>query len=252
MTDKTVLITGAGSGFGLGAAIDLASRGHRVIATTERDDQAAELRAAHPELTVAKLDITDPDDVAMVDQWDVDVLLANAGMGQLGPLATVPMERVRAVFEVNVFGTLAICQRVAHQMRERRSGRILIVSSVAGLLAGAGSGPYSMTKHALQAMGAVFRAELAPFGIDVALINPGPFSTGFNDRMANDPGPWFDPETAAPEDVAIVESIRSLITVGQLDPADVIARYVELVEADTTELANLIPADIIERLTGGH
>jgi len=245
---KTVLITGAGSGFGRHAAVQLAGRGHAVIATVESGQQAAELSAAHPELTVAKLDITNPDDVALVDQWDLDVFVANAARGQTGPLAVIPMARLRAVFEVNVFGTFAVTQRVAAAMRRKRSGRILIVSSIAGVRAGIGSGPYAMTKHALQAMGGVLRNELAPFGIDVALINPGPFATGFNDRMANDPGDWFDRGTAAPEDVAIMDSLVRRITVGQLDPAEVVKRYVELVEADKTEPVNLIPADIIERL----
>lgn len=247
---KTVLITGAGSGFGQLAAVKLAARGHTVIATTESEEQAAALRAEHPELTVAKLDITDPDDVATVDQWDLDVLIANAGLGQTGPLAGIPMERMRQVFEVNVFGTFAICQRVANAMKAKRSGRILIVSSVAGVRAGKGSGPYSMTKHALQAMGGVFRNELADFGIDVALINPGPYATGFNDRMVNEPGDWFDRETADPAEVEAMDALRSRITVGQLDPEEVADRYVELTEADETELVNFIPADILERLAG--
>jgi NAD(P)-dependent dehydrogenase (short-subunit alcohol dehydrogenase family) len=245
---KTVLITGAGSGFGRGAAVALAGRGHTVIATVETAEQAAEIAAAHPELTVAKLDVTDPDDLPVVDQWDLDVFVANAGLGQTGPLSVIPLERVRRVFEVNVFGTLAVVQRVAQAMRRKRSGRILLVSSIAGVRAGSGSGPYSMTKHAMQAMGGVLRNELAPFGVDVALINPGPYATGFNDRMANEPGDWFDEATAAPEDVAIMESLRNRITVGQMHPDEVVARYVELVEADTTELVNFIPPDIIERL----
>ena len=246
---KTVLITGAGSGFGRDAAVQLAGRGHTVVATVEIDSQAAELSASHPELTVAKLDITNPDDVATVDQWDLDVLIANAGRGQTGPLAVLPMARLRAVFEVNVFGTFAITQRVAAAMKRRRAGRILIVSSIAGVRPGIGSGPYAMTKHALQAMGGVLRNELAPFGIDVALINPGPYATGFNDRMAHHPGDWFDRNNADPEDVAIMDSLVKRITVGQLDPADVVKRYVELVEADKTELVNFIPADILERLS---
>jgi NAD(P)-dependent dehydrogenase (short-subunit alcohol dehydrogenase family) len=246
---KTVLITGAGSGFGRHAAVQLAGRGHIVIATVETDRQAAELSAAHSALTVAKLDITNSGDVATVDQWDLDVLIANAGLGQTGPLASIPMARLRAVFEVNVFGTFAITQRVAVAMKRKHAGRILIVSSIAGVRAGIGSGPYAMTKHALQAMGGVFRSELAPFGIDVALINPGPFATGFNDRMANDPGDWFDRNTADPEEVAIMDSLVKRITVGQLDPAEVVKRYVELVEADKTELVNFIPKDILERLS---
>ncbi len=245
---KTVLITGAGSGFGRGAAVVLAQRGHTVIATVETDAQAAELTATQPELTVAKLDVTDPDDYAVVDRWDLDVYVGNAGLGQTGPLSTIPIDRIRRVFEVNVFGALAVAQRVAMQMRRKRAGRILLVSSIAGVRAGAGSGPYSMTKHAMQAMGGVLRNELAPFGVDVALINPGPYATGFNDRMANDPGSWFDPATAAPEDVDIMDNLRKRITVGQMDPDEVVDRYVELVEADSTELINFIPSDIIERL----
>jgi short-subunit dehydrogenase len=185
---KTVLITGAGSGFGHDAAVQLAARGHSVIASVETDSQAAELSAAHPELQVAKLDITNSDDVATVDQWDLDVFIANAGRGQTGPLASIPLARLRGVFEVNVFGTFAITQRVAAAMKRKRAGRILIVSSIAGVRAGIGSGPYAMTKHALQAMGGSLRNELAPYGIDVALINPGPYATGFNDRMANHRG----------------------------------------------------------------
>lgn len=245
---KTVLITGAGSGFGRMAAVKLAARGHTVIATVETEQQAAELSAAHPELTVAKLDVTDPADLDVLDRYDIDVLIGNAGRGQTGPLTSIPMDLVRRTFEVNVFGTLAVAQRVAQAMRRKRSGRILLVSSIAGVRAGAGSGPYSMTKHAMQAMGGVLRNELAAFGIDVALINPGPFSTGFNDRMAEHPGDWFDEDTADPEDVAIMQNLRQRITVGQLDPEEVADRYVELVEAEATELINFVPPDIIERL----
>jgi NAD(P)-dependent dehydrogenase (short-subunit alcohol dehydrogenase family) len=246
---KTVLITGAGSGFGRDAAIQLARRGHKVIAAVLNEQQAADLSAAEPKLTVVKLDITDAKDVAKLDQWDLDVFIANAAIGQTGPLSLIPLERLRAVFEVNVFGTFATVQRVAQAMRKKRSGRILIVSSIGGVRAGVGSGPYTMTKHAIQAFGTALRAELASFGVDVALINPGPFATGFNDRMANNPGPWFDRKTAAPEDVAVMDSLVQRITVGQFDPPDVVKRYVELVEADKTELVNFIPPDILERMS---
>lgn len=246
---KTVLITGAGSGFGRGAAVELARRGHRVIAAVLNDQQAAELSAAEPALTVVKIDITNASDVAKVDQWDLDVFVANAAMGQTGPLSLIPLERLRGVFEVNVFGTVAITQRVARAMRAKRAGRIIVVSSIGGVRAGVGSGPYTMTKHAIQAFGTALRAELKAFGVDVCLVNPGPYATGFNDRMANDPGPWFDRNTAAPEDVAVMDQLVQRITVGQLDPADVVKRYVELVEAASTELVNFVPPDIVERMS---
>jgi len=244
---KTVLITGAGSGFGRMAASMLAQRGHKVIATVLNDQQAAELSKAEPKLTVAKLDITK--DVAAVDQWDPDVFIANAAIGQTGPLSLIPLERLRAVFEVNVFATFAVTQRVAQKMRKKRAGRIIIMSSIGGVRAGVGSGPYTMTKHAIQAFGTALRAELKMFGVDVCTINPGPYATGFNDRMAKNPGDWFDRKTAAAEDVAVMDQLVQRITVGQLDPVDVAKRYVELVEADKTELVNFVPPDIVERMS---
>jgi NAD(P)-dependent dehydrogenase (short-subunit alcohol dehydrogenase family) len=111
-----------------------------------------------------------------------------------------------------------------------------------------GSGPYTMTKHAIQAFGTALRAELALFGVDVCLINPGPYATGFNDAMANDPGDWFKPDEAQAEDLAVMDFLRKRITVGQLDPQEVIGRYVELAEAATTEPVNFVPIDILERM----
>jgi NAD(P)-dependent dehydrogenase (short-subunit alcohol dehydrogenase family) len=245
---KTVLITGAGSGFGRMAASLLAGRGHKVIATVLNDAQKADLQKAEPKLDVVKLDITKPEDVAFVDRYDFDVFIANAAIGQTGPLSLIPLERLRAVFEVNVFATFAITQRVAQKLRQKRAGRIIIMSSIGGVRAGVGSGPYTMTKHAIQAFGTALRAELKMFGVDVCTINPGPYATGFNDRMAKNPGEWFDRKKAAPEDVAVMDQLVKRITVGQLDPADVAKRYVELVEAETTELVNFVPPDIIERM----
>ena len=74
-------------------------------------------------------------------------------------------------------------------------------------------------------------------------------ATGFNDRMADDPGPWFDRKRAAPEDVAVMDQLVQRITVGQMDPAEVVKRYVELVEAASTELVNFVPPDIVERMS---
>src|SRR5437660_11933216 len=184
---KTVLITGAGSGFGRGAAIELEQRGHKVIAGVLDDRQAKELARAAPKLTVAKLDITDAKDIAKVDKWNLDVFVANAALGQTGPLSLIPLERLRAVFEVNVFGTFAITQRVAQAMRKRRAGRIIVTSSIGGVRAGVGSGPYTMTKHAIQAFGTALRAELTVFGVHVCLINPRHSDNGFTDRLDKHP-----------------------------------------------------------------
>jgi NAD(P)-dependent dehydrogenase (short-subunit alcohol dehydrogenase family) len=244
---RTVVITGAGSGFGRGASLALAARGHEVIATTETEDQADALRAAAPQLRVEKLDIT-TDDVDKVRGWEFDVLVNNAGAGQTGPLADVPIERVRRLFEVNVFGTLRVTQAALAGMLARGSGRVIIVSSIAGVVSGPAFGPYSMTKHALEAMGKAMRAELAPQGVDVTLLNPGPYLTGFNDRMADSMWEWFSEDSLSAPGRSMFEFMRQLVTEGQMDPVEVVDEMVRLVEAETTEENNFVPPGILAQL----
>ncbi len=241
---KTVMITGAGSGFGKGASLALAARGHHVIATTETEGHAEALRAEAPQLTVEKLDITTAD-VVKAAEWDVDVLINNAGAGQTGPMADVPLDRVRYLFEVNVFGTLAVTQQVLPRMVANGSGRVIIVSSIAGVMSGPSFGPYSMTKHALEAMGKAMRAELAPQGIDVTLLNPGPYLTGFNDRMADSMWEWFGDGSLNAPAAPMFEMMRDFVTKGQMDPVEVVTRMVELTEADTTTENNFVPPGIL-------
>jgi NAD(P)-dependent dehydrogenase (short-subunit alcohol dehydrogenase family) len=244
---KTIMITGAGSGFGRLSALALAERGHHVIATTETDDQADQLRAEAPQLQVERVNIT-TSDVEKVHAWDIDVLINNAGAGQTGPIADIPLERLRYLFEVNVFGTMNVTQAVLRDMVPRRRGRIIIMSSIAGVLSAPAFGPYSMTKHALEAMGKAMRGELAPLGIDVTLINPGPYLTGFNDRMADSMWEWFGDESLNGSETELFRVIGDFVTTGQRDPVEVSDRLVELVEADTTTENNFVPEDIREQL----
>ena len=246
--NKTVLITGAGSGFGKGAALALATAGHTVIATTETEVQADALRAEAPHIEVLKVDITSPHDIESVRNRDIDVLINNAGFGQTGPMSDVPLDRLRKVFEVNVFGTVAITQAVLPAMATKGSGRVIIVSSIAGVLAAPGFGPYAMSKHALEAMGKAMRAELAPQGIDVCLINPAPYNTGFNDRMADSMWEWFGDSSINAPAAEIHRMVGQMVTTNQLDPIEVVNRLVELVEAETTTENNFVPEGIREML----
>ena len=246
MDKRTILVTGAGSGFGKAAAIELASRGHAVIATTETIEQADALRAEQPSLTTMKLDVTSADDVAQVAALEVDVLINNAGMGVMGPMATVPMDKVRAVFEVNVFGMVAMSQAVIPGMKERGWGRIINVSSVAGILASPLTSPYAMTKHAVEAFTKSLRGELAPHGIDVTKVNPGPYNTGFNDRMVDGITEYIDAgDESANETNAVV---RQIVLADQLDPADVANTLADLAEAKETPPQTLLPEGIGELL----
>ena len=126
---KTILITGAGTGIGRDAAFALAARGHQVIATTFNEAQAEQLRAEctarGQTLQVFKLDITDAADRALVLPLPLDVLINNAGIGESGSLAEIDLDRVRRVFEVNLFATLALTQLALKGMIARQRGRML-------------------------------------------------------------------------------------------------------------------------------
>jgi short-subunit dehydrogenase len=198
MKAKTILITGAGSGIGRDAAWALAARGHRVIATTFDEAQAAELRNACRQqrtvMDVFKLDITSAADREQILDRPLDVLLNNAGVGESGSLAEVDVDRIRQAFEVNVFATLELTQLALRGMIARRNGTVLFVSSIAGRIPMPFLMPYAMTKFALSAAGAGLRAELDQLGcnVHVALIEPGAIHTGFNQAMTARKYDWMD------------------------------------------------------------
>lgn len=241
---KNILITGAGSGFGKGAAVELAKRGHNVTATTENDEQAAALAAEHPELTAMKLDVTDADDVAKASDLDVDVLINNAGFGLMAPLSTVPLDRMRRGFDVNVFGMVAMCQSVIPSMKATGGGRIINLSSIAGVMSGPMSAPYAMTKHAVEAFSRALREELAPHGIDVTKLNPGPYNTGFNDFMVEGIAEHLDDDDAPAHEQEA--TIRAIVLEGQLDPDEVVQAMADLSEADDTPIETFLPEGIRE------
>ena len=245
---KNILITGAGSGFGKGAAIELAARGHSVIATTETKEQAAALAAEYPELTARKLDVTDDADVASVADLDVDVLINNAGFGLFAPLSTVPIDRMRKGFDVNVFGMVAMSQAALPKMKAKGSGRIINLSSIAGIFSGPMTAPYAMTKHAVEAFTRALREEVAPYGVDVCKLNPGPYNTGFNDFMVEGIAEHLDDDDApAHEQEAFV---RAIVLDGQLDPVEVVQAMANLAEADETPLETFLPEGIQELIQG--
>jgi NAD(P)-dependent dehydrogenase (short-subunit alcohol dehydrogenase family) len=181
----TIMITGAGSGLNNGAAIELARRGHDVIACVENYPQHRALEVQAKEqgvaLRIEKVDVTHAGDRKRAISWDVDVLVNGAGIIEGGAIIDIPDENVRRQFEVNVFGPLQLTQGVARKMVARRSGKIIFMSSVVGILSGPFVGAYGASKHALEGIAETMAMELQEFGVQVATINPGPYLTGFND-----------------------------------------------------------------------
>jgi NAD(P)-dependent dehydrogenase (short-subunit alcohol dehydrogenase family) len=192
----TVLITGAGSGLNKGAAFELSKRGFDVIACVENYPQlrALEVEAEDLELPlrIEKLDVTREGDRKRAASLEVDILVNGAGILEGGALVDIPSDNLRWQFEVNLFGPLFLTQAIARKMAARRAGRIVFMSSVVGILTGPFVGAYAASKHAIEAVAETMAMELQEFGVEVAVINPGPFLTGFNDAGFLTPRTWND------------------------------------------------------------
>jgi len=243
---QTILITGAGTGFGKLAAFGLAQRGHRVLATTQAWAQVTALReeakAKGLNLEVDKLDVTSERDRNLVDRWDLDVFISNAAVMEAGPIAELPLDLLRSMFEVNFFSSVALAQRVAAKMVKKRAGKIVFVSSVAGLVTIPYSAGYSATKHALESLAEGLRFELAPFGVKVATVNPGFYATGFNDRGVDSVSHWYDPTKnfTPPQAFDVVAEHLS----NQLPPQPLADLMIDVALGENVRSRNVLPDEI--------
>ena len=180
-------VTGASRGFGRQLAELVLERGDAVVATARDPSVLAAELGPHERLLTAALDITDPGAAqaavaAALERFGrIDVLVNNAGRGLIGAVEEASEAEIRAVFENNVFGALAVLRAALPSMRERRSGTIVNVSSVGGMASRSGGGIYGGTKFAIEGISEALRAELAPLGIRVLIVEPGAFRTDFHD-----------------------------------------------------------------------
>lgn len=247
---KTIFITGAGSGLGRGAALGLAKKGHRVIATTELTSQKTDLLREAAEqgldIDVFKLDITNERDRDQIEEYDFDVFVANAAINEGGPLGEVPMDRFRALFEVNVFATLETVQIAARKLVKKGSGKIVFMSSMAGISATPYVGPYTATKHAIEGIAQTLKKELKEFGVKVATINPGAFETGFNKRSAEEKWKWFDEKKNFTRKEGMEKQEEALKN--QFDPEDMIKKMIEIIPADHHKFRTVYPEETEKQL----
>jgi NAD(P)-dependent dehydrogenase (short-subunit alcohol dehydrogenase family) len=187
---KKILITGCSSGFGYSAAKYLAEKGHHVYATMrniagKNANPASELKefanSNDLKMDVLEMDVTSDESVnsAIAKIPEVDVLINNAGLGFGGAIEAFSSDQCLAQLDLNIVGTLRTAKAVLPGMRSRNSGLIIQVSSIAGRGAFPGFGVYHASKWGLEGMSEAMRYELAPLGIDVVIVEPGPFSTNF-------------------------------------------------------------------------
>ncbi len=181
LTDKTALVTGASSGIGKSTVEMLLNAGVRVYAAARRLEKMKDLEE-NGALTV-KMDITDKDSMKeIIDrilnrEGSIDILINNAGYGSYGANEDVPIDEGRRQWEVNIFGPASLIQMVLPGMRENRYGKIINISSIGGKIYTPFGGWYHATKHALEGLTDCLRLEVAPFGIDAVIIEPGGIAT---------------------------------------------------------------------------
>ncbi|PPJ31652.1 short-chain dehydrogenase/reductase [Nocardia nova] len=188
-TDHVWFITGTSSGFGRAIAEAVLADGGSVVATARKTESLADLRDRAPErVLVAQLDVTDPASItaaveaARVRFGRIDVLVNNAGYGLRGALEECDDEQLRALMETNVWGLISVTEAVLPLMRAQRSGHIVQLSSVGGVRARLGGTPYALSKFAVEGLSEGLSYEVAPFGIKVTIVEPGPFRTDFAGR----------------------------------------------------------------------
>jgi NAD(P)-dependent dehydrogenase (short-subunit alcohol dehydrogenase family) len=241
---NTVLITGAGSGFGLEVAMRLAEKGFHVIASVEIYSQVQTLKrqaiARGVKLQVEKLDVTNEGDRKKALHWNIEILINNAGVLEGGSVIDIPAANMRQEFEVNVIGPLLLTQSIAKQMVKRKRGRIVWVSSREGLNVNPFTGIYSASKHAIEAIAETMSLELREFGIEVATVNPGPFLTGFNDRGFETWRSWEDDPSERLFDYSKLAFPRA-----QFDPEPVYATMTAVAAGEIDTYRNLEPKSMI-------
>ncbi|MFZ6665707.1 SDR family oxidoreductase [Peijinzhouia sedimentorum] len=246
---KKILITGAGSGFGKGAAFGLAKKGHHVIASVQIEPQKSvlldEAKKEGINLEVIVLDITKESDRQFIFQKDIDVLMNNAGVMETGPVAEIPFENIRRNFEVNVFANLEMARGFLPQMVKRGSGKVIFTSSMGGLVTVPFAAVYTATKHALEGLVEGLKDELAGTGIEICTVNPGVFGTGFNDRGAETFLKWWNPAESLSK-MEIIQAFTNPAALSQqLDPQMMIDAMIRVAEEENSLFRNVIPEAII-------
>lgn len=247
-TVKTLLVTGASSGLGHAFAVAALNAGYRVLGTVRSDAAAAQFEALHLERAHGiVLDVTDFDRIdtviggAIEAFGPIDALINNAGYGHEGVLEESSLDELRKQFDVNVFGAVAVIKAVLPSMRERRAGRILNITSVAGQVGLAGVAYYCGSKFALEGISQALTQELAGFGIKVTAVAPGSFRTDWAGRsMVRTPHTLSDYDEVF-KPIRLAREQKSGKQIG--DPDKAAKALLDLIEADDPPVQLLLGSD---------
>jgi len=246
---SSVLITGTSKGIGFEAALAFGRGGHTVHATMRKPSQSPELaemtaREKLP-ITVSAMDVDSDDSVTRAiatiekDRGPIDVLVNNAGIEKVGSIEELPLDEFRAVMETNYFGAIRCIKALVPQMRQRRSGRIINVTSIGGRISSAPLTPYNASKWALEALSEGLAGEMKTFGVRVAIVEPGIIDTAMARRLrvpAN-PSPYRQRERFSALFTAALKN--------PVPPSLVAAKILEIAESDTWQLRHPVGPDAL-------
>lgn len=241
---QTVCITGAGSGLGKAAAIAIARRGHKVIATVLYTEQMADIekikKKENLDIEIIKLDITDANDREKILNYDIDVYISNAAIADSGSIAEVDVKRIEDVFKVNVFSNIKITQLVLKNMiAKKKKGKVVFLSSQIGRIALPFLGPYASSKFAIEGFASCLRDEmkilnkLKNTNIQVSIIEPGSYATGFNMETGNKMYGWMYQDSYFSGYVDMIRKVEGKVwELTELNKYDsIIKKYVKVVES---------------------
>jgi NAD(P)-dependent dehydrogenase (short-subunit alcohol dehydrogenase family) len=239
----TILITGTSQGIGLATALELGRAGHTVYAAMRNPARAPQLgRQAASEglpITVVTMDVDSDQSVAAAFAAipdSIDVLVNNAGIERHGSIEELPLSEFRAVMETNYFGALRCIQKVVPHMRERRGGCIINVTSVAGKISASPLSPYSASKWALEALSESLAGEMKPFGVRVAIVQPGIIETAMPQAIA-------DATPTAYQQTANFPSLFRASLTRPTPPSVVAVKIREIIESPTDKLRHPVGPD---------
>jgi NAD(P)-dependent dehydrogenase (short-subunit alcohol dehydrogenase family) len=252
MTNNTRvwLITGSSTGFGRALTEAVLQHGDRVVATARKPEQLQDLVDRYPETAIAvRLDVTDSQDVQVAVQTSLDrfgrldVLVNNAGYGSMGALEEINNETIQRQFATNVFGPLELIRAALPILRQQRSGHILNLSSVGGMVAFGSTGVYCATKFALEGLSEQLAQEVSALGIKVTIVEPGAFRTDFNGRSLSQPDQRIDDyETVTGP---FLQWLADMDGKQPGDPAKAAQAMIEVVESPNPPLRLVLGADAV-------
>lgn len=250
---RTWFITGSSTGFGRLLAEEVLKAGENVVATARKVEQVADLEQKYPAQALAlPLDVTKQEQVdgAVAQTLErfgrVDVLVNNAGYGVTGAIEEVSDAELEPMYEANVFGLLRVTRAFLPQFRKQRSGHILNLSSIGGLAASPGWGLYQSTKFAVEGLSEALAQEVAPLGIRVTIIEPGPFRTDFLGRSGVEAAKRIEDYSSTADNARRYRSDQHGRQPG--DPLKAVQAMMEVVNSSNPPLRLLLGAGALKRV----